>query len=79
MYYSLHKSSKKAHVSTEQVQSLSYKVNKCNSFFTFKLDPEIYYIKHCRTSPCIEDPVYVKASYFSTSRLQLIESKYKPN
>ena len=46
---------------------------------TLKLGPEIYYIKHCRTSPCIEDPVYVKASYFSTSRLQLIESKYKPN
>ena len=48
------------------------------SFFTFKLGPEIYDING-RACPCIEDPVYVKAPYFSTSRLQLIESKYKPN
>ena len=27
----------------------------------------------------IYDPVFVKAPYFSTSRLQLIEYKYKPS
>ena len=64
MCYSLHKSS--TQVSTEGSKIIIY-----------KLTNEIPF--HCRTSPCIEDPVYVKAPYFSTSRLQFIQSKYKPN